>query len=96
MKKSVQQSVFIRSFFSGFIAPSLPQPSTGQPEEICQTPAPEVESKTQARLSQDEHWPQQQRSPLVNWYLQSLVPTFVHGLPREAFLHSEKQMVCDG
>ena len=42
-------------------SPWVPQPSAGQ-SISCQNPAPVVESRTQARLSQgeSEHWPQQQ------------------------------------
>ena len=69
----------------------MPQPSAGQSVECfgCQSPAPVVESRTQARLSQDEHWPQQQWSP--SSFLQSSASRFVQGLPGEARLHSDKR-----
>ena len=78
------EHTFDNKFLQNFLhhSPSLPQPSTGQSESIgCQSPAPVVESRTQARLSQgeSEHWPQQQCSP--SSYLQSSASRFEQGLP---------------
>ena len=71
-------------------SPSLPQPSAGQSGKIrCHSPAPVVGLGAQARLNQDEHWPQQQLSP--NSDLQSLASKSLQGLPGEARLHSDKR-----
>ena len=75
-------------------SPLLPQPSAGQSESIgCQSPAPVAGSRTQARLSQDEHWPQQQCWPAISSYLQSSASRFEQRLPGEAMLHSDKRYV---
>ena len=85
-----------RAFFQIYLhhSPSLPQPSAGQSIKSigCQSPAPVVESRTQARLNQPPHWPQQQWS--VSWkysYLHSSASRFEQWLPGEARPHSDKR-----
>ena len=75
--------------------PLAPHPSAGQSESTgCQNLAPVVESRTQARLSQPGpgQCPQQQSSAPTASCLQLSASRFVHELPGEARLHSDKNI----
>ena len=48
-------------------------------------------SGAQARITQNEHWSQQQCSLAIGSYLQLTASRFVQGLPGEARLHSDKR-----
>ena len=48
-------------------------------------------SRAQARITQNEHWSQQQCSLAIGSYLQLMASRFEQGFPGEARLHSDKR-----